>query len=253
MVSLSRMCTAVILLASAVVAGCSQKPLPRMDNYLGIAGQGGQIAARVASQRIAGPFEVGLLLINDASAEGLAPALSDQAKKFLTDQVRKRVEATTPLRITKVLTATDASQPRDKEAMVRLAQEQSVSHLLVALFSSSESVVPTYMSILGDPEQGGGRGDVLGMETVNYALAELALIDAMSAQVMARSDGRAWTRLNELNVPIKSNSYPVIHRSQRNAPIFPPEKDAKDILRSIAGDEALEQAVSKLEQAWRSS
>jgi hypothetical protein len=54
-----------------------------------------------------------------------------------------------------------------------------------------------------------------------------------------------------LNVPINSNAYPVIHRSLRVAPIFPPEKDAKDILRSIAGDEALEQAVSKLEQAWK--
>jgi len=134
--------------------------------------------------------------------------------------------------------------------MARLAQEQGLSYLLVALFSSEESEVPAYLSIMGDPEQAGGVGNVLGFEAQNYALAELALIDATSAQVIARSEGRAWSRLNRLNVPVQSNAYPVIHRSQRTAPIYPPEDQAKDVLRSIAGDEALEQAVAKLEQAW---
>jgi len=248
-----RMFALLFLLASLAFTGCSQRPLQRMDSYLGIAGQGGQAAAPAASQKVAGSFEVGLLLINDASAEGLAPALSDQAKKFLTDQVRKRVEPATPIRIVKVLTVADPSQHHDRQALAKLANEQGVSYLMVALFSSEESVVPAYLSISGDPEQGGGRGGVLGIQTVNYALAELALIDTTTAQVMERSEGRAWTRLDELNVPIKSNSYPVIHRSQRNAPIYPPEGQAKDVLRSIAGDEALEQAVGKLERAWASS
>jgi len=125
--------------------------------------------------------------------------------------------------------------------------------VLVALFSSEESEVPTYLGVTGDPEQGGGRPGVPGYEAVNYALAELALIDAVSGQVVARSEGRVWVRLNRLNVPIKSNAYPVIHRSLRVAPIYPPEADAKDILRSIAGDEALEQAVAKLQEAWAKS
>ncbi|WP_455379358.1 hypothetical protein [Petrachloros mirabilis] len=246
---------AILLLGSLIFTGCSQKPPARLDAYLGVAGQGERSApaVQVQAQRGAGPLNVGLLLLNDTSAKDLAPALSDKAKAFLADQVRKRVEAATPLRVDKVLTVADPSNIPNKPAMVQLGREQAVSHVLVALFSSMESVVPVYLSIMGDPEQGGGRGDVLGIETVNYALAELALIDVTSTQVMARSDGRAWSRLNELNVPIKSNSYPVIHRSLRNAPIYPPEEDAKDILRSIAGDEALEQAVAKLGEAWSKS
>jgi len=248
-----RLITAALLLGSLMLTGCSQKPLPRMDQYLGDAGPGERGARSVQAPESTGPFNVGLLFVNETSAEGLAPALSDHAKAFLTDQVRRRVEAGTPIRVAKVLTVADPSQHQDRQALAKLAQEQGLSYLLIALFSSEESEVPAYLSILGDPEQGGGRGDVLGIETVNYALAELALIDAPNAQVIARSDGRAWTRLDQLNVPIKSNAYPVIHRSLRNPPIYPPEDQAKDVLRSIAGDEALEQAVAKLGEGWAKS
>ena len=248
-----RLIAAALLLGSLMLTGCSQKPLQRMDSYLGPTGQGEQTIAPVQAQSATGTFDVGLLLINDTSAEGSAPALSDHAKAFLTDQVRRRIEPATPIRIVKVLTATDPSQRQDRQTLAKLAQEQGLSYLMVTLFSSAESEVPAFLPLGGDPEQGGGRPRVLGFEADNYALAELALIDANSAQVIARSDGRAWSRLNRLNVPIESNSYPVIHRSLRVAPIYPPEKDAKDILRSIAGDEALEQAVSKLEQAWQKS
>lgn len=248
-----RMITAWVFISVLVLTGCSQKPPARMDAYLGVAGHDKGGAPFVQAPMATAPLNVGLLLINDTSEKGLAPALSDQAKAFLTDQVRRRVEAATPIRVATVLTVADQSQPQNKQAMVQLAQEQAVSHVLVALFSSMESEVPAYLSITGDPEQGGGRGNVLGIETINYALAELALIDASSARVIARSDGRAWTRLNQLNVPIKSNAYPVIHRSLRNAPIYPPEGQEKDVLRSIAGDEALEQAVAKLGKAWSKS
>lgn len=251
--ALLRRCVSAVLLPSLVLAGCTQKPLVRMDRYLGVVGQGEPGAAFVLTEKASGPFEVGLLLINDTSAERSAPALSDRAKAFLTDQVRQRVQ-TTPIHVAKVLTVTDPSpQLRDRESLARLAKEQGLSYLLVALFSSEESEVPMMLPFGGDPEQGGGRPKALGFEAVNYALAELALLDATDGQVIARSEGRAWTRLNRLNVPVKSNAYPVIHRSLRVAPIYPTEEDAKDVLRSIAGDEALEQAIYKLEQAWPNS
>jgi hypothetical protein len=81
-------------------------------------------------------------------------------------------------------------------------------------------------------------------------LVELALMDVAPGQLVARADGRAWSQLLRLDVPIESNVYPVIHRSLRAAPIYPPEEQAKDVLRSIAGDEALEQAVMHLQQSW---
>lgn len=245
-----RLMTVALFLSGMFLTSCSEKPLPRMDNYLGVVGQGQRSAVSLQAEKASGPFDAGLFLFNDTSAEGSAPALSDRAKAFLADQVRQRIEATTPIRVVKVLTVADPSQRQDRLTLARLAKEQGLSYLLVALFSSAESEVPANLPLTGDPEQGGGRPGVPGFQAVNYALAELALIQAADGEVIARSDGRAWSRLNRLYVPVKSNAYPVIHRSLRVAPIYPPEDQAKDILRSIAGDEALEQATYKLEQAW---
>lgn len=242
-----RRMSAVVLLGCLVLAGCSQKPLARMDSYLGVTGQGG---VSVQAEKVTGPLEVGLLLVNETSAERSAPALSQEAKGYLTNQVSQRIAKATPIRIVKVLTVADNGQRQDQQTLAKLAREQGVSHLLVALLSSEESEIPLMLPFTADPEQGGGRPKALGFEANNYALAELALLETSNGQVIARSDGRAWTRLNRLNVPVKSNGYPVIHRSLRVAPIYPQEENAKDVMRSVAGDEALEQAIYKLEQAW---
>ena len=234
-------------------AGCSQQPLSRLNHYVGGSSESASLAVSAQPAPISGSVTAGLLLINDTSAKGSAPALSDRAKAFLAKQVRERVETATPVRVAQVLDISNESLPRGQEALAQMAQKQGLTYLLVALFSSGESEVPAYLPITGDPEQGGNRPNIPGYEVVNYALAELALIDGASGQVVARSDGRAWARLNRLNMPIASNAYPVIHRSLRVAPIYPPESDAKDILRSVAADEALEQAATRLQEAWPKS
>lgn len=247
-----RFCS-VILFCSLLASGCAEKPLPRMDSYVGAKSPGDRIAVSDRFKNANGTIDAGLLLVNDASFSGSAPALSDKAKGFLADQVRQRVPTATPIQIVKVLTPPDSSQDHDVVALAGLAKKQGLPYVLLALFSSQESEVYSMLPLGGDPQQGGGRPLVPGFETDNFALVELALISSAEGEIVARSHGRAWSRLNRLNFPSKSNVYPVIHRSQRVAPIYPPEKDAKDVLRSIAGDEALEQAVMHLEEAWPKS
>lgn len=229
-----------------MLVGCSAQPLSRMDQYFGSPGSGGE-GTTLAS--VTGPVTAGLFVVYDAGAAQTAPVLSEKGMSFLRDQVRARIESGTAIRISRVLSAQGGMPSNGREGLAQLARQEGLSHLLVALFSSAESEVPAYLPLTGDPEQGGTRPNIPGYEAVNYALAELALLDATTGQIVARSDGRAWARLNRLNVPIQSNAYPVIHRSLRVAPIYPPEAQAKDILRSIAGDEALEQAVGRLRDA----
>ncbi|MEQ1796164.1 MAG: hypothetical protein ABL970_18475 [Nitrospira sp.] len=249
-----RVVTVALSLSALIGSGCAQRPLPLMESYLGGSeGPGGRDVAAVQPERAAGPFNVGLVLINDTKAQGSAPALSEKGKAFLADRVRERVQSMTAIHVQAVLPSGIGAQPQGQDALAKMARESGQPYLLVALFSSAESEVPTYLPLTGDPEQGGSRPAIPGYEAVNYALAELALIDAATGRVVARSDGRAWTRLNRLNVPMQSNAYPVIHRSLRPAPIYPPEADAKDIMRSMAGDEALEQAVVRLQEAWPKS
>lgn len=248
-----RLITIALSCSVFLFAGCSEKPLPRINQYVGGSGESASLAGMAQLGQNSGPITAGLLLINDTSAAGSAAGLSEKAKAFLTHQVRERVEGATPIHVTQVLTADGTSQPQGPDALAKLAREQRLTHLLVAVFSSAESEVPAYLPLTGDPEQGGGRPEVPGFEVVNYALAELALVDGGSGQVIARSDGRAWARLNRLYVPKLSNAYPVIHRSLRVAPIYPQEADAKDVLRSLTADEALEQAATRLNEAWAKS
>ncbi len=245
-----RFWTVALLLHALFFAGCSQHPIARMDSYLGLPTQGATAIMPAPVDKASGLFDVGLLVINDISAQDSAPALSDKAHTFLTDQVRRRVQTALPIRIVTVLTGTEAARPLDSQTLRQLAQKRAVHYLLLALFSSAESEVPTYLGLDGSPEQGGGRPHMPGFEANNYALAELALLDVATGQIVARVDGRAWSQLLRLHVPIKSNVYPVIHRSLRTAPIYPLEDQAKDVLRSIAGDEALEQAVMHLQESW---
>lgn len=236
-----------------IFSGCGEKPLPRINQYLGVSTESSSYAGSAQPVQVSGPITAGLVLITDTSAAGAATPLSEKARAFLTRQVRERVEGATPIRVSQVLAADGSSQPQGSEALAKLAREHGLTHLLVAVFSSAESEVPAYLPLTGDPEQGGGRPNVPGYEAVNYALAELALVDVGSGQVVARSDGRAWARLNWLYVPKLSNAYPVIHRSLRVAPIYPQEADAKDVLRSLTADEALEQAATRLHEAWAKS
>lgn len=245
--------TIVLSCGAFLLSACSQQPLPRINHYVGGVSESASLAASAQPVQVSGPITAGLVLINDTSAAGPATVLSEKARAFLTQQVRDRVAGATPIQITQVLTAGSPAQPQGPEALAKLAHEQGLAYLLVAVFSSAESEIPTYLPLTGDPEQGGSRPGVPGFEAVNYALAELALVDAGSGQVIARSDGRAWARLNRLYVPKISNAYPVIHRSLRVAPIYPQESDAKDVLRSLAADEALEQAATKLHEAWAKS
>ena len=251
--ALGKMVTVALSCSALLLSACSQKPLSRINYYIGSTGESASLAASAQTGSISGPISAGLVLINDTSVSGATTVLSDKATAFLTQQVRGRVEGATPIRIAQVLTVASASQTQGPEGLAKLAREQGLTHLLVAVFSSDESEIPTYLPLTGDPEQGGSRPGVPGFEAVNYALAELALVDSRNGQVVARADGRAWARLNRLYVPKVSNSYPVIHRSLRVAPIYPPETEAKDVLRSLAADEALEQAAVRLHEAWAKS
>ncbi len=238
-----------ILLSSSLVLGCSMAPQPRLESYLGPFPQEKQVSGPVVPS--GHTLAAGLVVINDTGDPESAPALSPQALAFLTDRVRQQIEHSVPVQVVKVLSPVGVAPEPNTSQFVRLGQQEGVEYLVLAIFSSAEREVAAKLPLTGDPEQGGGRPFVTGYEALNFALAELALIDAKTGLPMVQAQGRAWSRLNRLYVPIKSNAYPVIHRSLRVAPIYPKEENAKDVLRSIAGDEALEQALMHLQEAWR--
>jgi hypothetical protein len=95
-------------------------------------------------------------------------------------------------------------------------------------------------------------GRLPGSSTVQHALAELALLDAKSGTVLARSEGRTLSTLEQLAGRLMSNAYPVIRRSGRMQRIAAPPDDAEahDVLRSLAADEAIELAAYNMKGRW---
>lgn len=239
------------LLVVGLAVGCSTDPQPKLDAYLGAQPPRARpmISGSLASEGKS--LKVGLAVLNDTTAKDSAPPLSHDAVSFLTGRVRAQVERSLPLQVAKVLPSAGVKPDRDPDQFVRLAAATEVDHVLLAVFSSAESEVPLFLPLTGAPEQGGGFPEVSGFEAINYALVELALLDGKTGAALAQANGRAWAKLNRLYVPVKSNAYPVIHHALQIAPIFPKEEeDAKDVLRIVAGDDALKQAVMYLQKAW---
>ena len=232
------------LVAFALLWACAVSPPSRLESYLG------PIPAGEASQLGQSEFEAGLLVINDTNAKNSAPALLDPAMQFVTARTKQRIDRDLPIKIVKLLRADQLSLGREPSRFMQLAQEQGVKYLVVAIFSSAESEVPAAHPFGGSAQGGGGLGVQPGYTTTNYALVELALLDAGAGRPLATSEGRAWATLDRLAMGGKSNVFPVIRRSLRMEPIYPSEQSAYDMLRGLTGDEALEQAVMHLREAW---
>lgn len=240
------------LVMACLLVACTIKPVSRMDAYLGTEPEGTKVYLEELLLQAGAPLEAGLFVVNDTSDRDSAPALTEQGRAFLRDQVKQRVHEGLPIQIIKDLSPPLVVNGQAPPEAVRIAREQGMSYVLLAVFSNAESEVPMRLPLDGDPEQGGGgRATTHGFEMRTNGLAELALIETGTGRVVARSEGRAWTKLNRLFMPIQANVYPVIRRSLRVAPIYPKEENAKDITRSLAGDEALEQAVMHLQKIWR--
>lgn len=237
--------------------GClAVSPAPRLDQYLGAAAGSPVHPERIRALQGA-PLDVGLVVIHDAAGNRADPAVLKQSKAFLTDRTRGRVEGSLPFRVAAVLQTESMDPAQALEAWRAQARGQRLDHVLVALFSNDQTDTPDSLLMDGSQEGGGAMGRVLGITTTNFALAELALLSLAggNATVLARAEGRAWGTLERLANGVESNAYPAIRLSGRSARVTPPadEASAKDVLRGVAGMNAMEQAVDHIAEAWHAS
>ena len=234
-----------LLLALVVSVGCAAVPSSRLDAYLG-----GQFSkdTQARSEQIGGgasPLVAGLFLLNDTTAPGSAPALSAQGRAFLVRRVQGAVERATSIRISKADSSTSPLPEGLPQRIVGVAQEQGVDYLLLVLLSGAESEVPTKLS-LGGPEAVG----VPGVEIQHHALIEVALVEIKRRALLARATGRAWAVLEETALSIQSHQYPVIRRSNGVAWLLPAAPAARDLVRVVAAEESVDQAIPLLASGW---
>jgi hypothetical protein len=237
-----------ISLLSGLFGGCGGWPQARLDAYLGQ-----QPTLDLSGfADLPGVVQAGLVVINDTTAPDSAPKLSDASFDALAEHVRQQLMHAVPLEVVRVVHSSNPATSFPNFATVlQWGKDQHVDYLVMAVLSSSEIEVPERLPWRGSTLGAIGRGLLLGYRAENLALAELALVDVRSGQVLARVEGNAWASLERLDVPLESNVYPVVRRNQEDPPIYPEtEEDAHDVMRAVAGNDAVNQAVMHLKEAW---
>lgn len=238
----------VLVVLAGMLLACSTETPARMNAYLGPGA--GKSASSGQQPMPEGRIQAGLLVINDTTAPDSAPPLSPEAFAALAEGIRVQIMNAVPITFVKVLDNTGITPNGDSQEVVALARQGGLDYLMLAILSSNESEIPTYLPINGIIQGGGGPPTTPGYEAQNFALAELALLDGNTGSSLVQTHGRAYATLYRLNVPTESNAYPVVVRSRLFNPIFPQGNNAHDTLRGIAADDAIKKGVLELTIEW---
>ena len=118
----------------------------------------------------------------------------------------------------------------------------------MVLTSSEEVKTPAYLDA-SSPDV----GILPGNEIENFALVEMALVDLQSGKSLIQAHGRSYALLEQLDVPLESNRYPLVKGSSLTNRIYPTDDMALEVLRAVAMEEALDQAIMQFGNAWRST
>lgn len=237
-----------MIVFSTMLQACGTETPARINAYLGPTGNEGGLSGGQSMPEEG--IQAGLLVINDTTAPDSAPPLSSETLASLTEGIRVQIMKAVPITFVKVLDNNGITPNGDSQEFVDRARREGVEYLMLAILSSNESEVPTYLPINGIIQGGGGPSTTPGYEAQNFALAELALLDGKNGSSLLQSHGRAYSTLYRLNVPTESNAYPVVVRARLFNPIFPKGNNAHDVLRGIAADDAIKQSVMHLREVW---
>ncbi len=193
-----------------------------------------------------------LVVLNDTGFQKSAPGLRAGTLENLGGYLQEEIHKQLPIQLSSVVYPDGLKPNGSADQFIQLAKDHGVPYLLLAVLSSSEWEVPDRFPLGGFQQAGLRGGGLVGYRAENYARLELALLDGQTGRPVVTTDGQAWATLERLAVPLESNVYPVVRRSQMQPPIYPnSEEDAFETLRWISGKDAIAQAVMHLEMAWK--
>ena len=191
---------------------------------------------------------VGLALVPNVQNTDSPTPLSENALTRFTVITKSKLESTIPLDIQEVVRLDTFQRGTGVEELKGLSKDDQVEFVILILTSSEEVKTPAYLDASA-PDV----GILPGNEIENYALVEVALVDIRSGRSLIQAHGRSHARLEQLDVPIESNRYPLVQGSAHTNRYFPSEGKEIDVLRAVALDEALDQALLQFDSKWRAT
>jgi len=190
-------------------------------------------------------------MINDTTYAQSAPALSSPVLNELAARLAEQLQKNFSFTITEVMFPENMAPGHGVEQFIHLGREKKAPFLFVAMLSGTDVEVPAHLPVSGMFTGGYGPATALGYQLENYALDEMVLLDGATGDPLISVQGQAWATLYDLTIPIQSNVYPVVRRSQRFPPIYPTEETAHDTLRYVTAEEAMDQALMHLREKWK--
>jgi len=229
-----------------LIAGCQLGPDPKLGLYVQGQNQApsGMFLDGYSTEH---RLPVGLLVLNDTTEKNSPPPMTLESITALTKQLSYQIEAQFPIQVAQ-LVKTPPTLSGHTLPFAQLGKEAGVNYLVIAILSSHEVESPQQLPLGGVIQGGAGRGWLLGSETENFSLAEIAVVEVNNGQTLFQSSGQGYATLNRLYVPVESNVYPVIYGAQRQPPIYPKEEFQYDVLRSVSAHQAIDQAMLHLKR-----
>ncbi len=242
----------VLLFIAVILGGCSLDPTPkRMRAYLPPTDPSPRVDEEVTRLPSEGISAV-LVMVNDTDFKRSAPALRKSTVYRLGEHLKGELEKQFPLRFPVVGVAEDLTPEDSVGYFVRLGKKHDLPYVMVAVISSTERETFEYFPMMATHGGGLRSFGMPGYRTENHARMEWALLDTQTGQPILTTDGQGWAVLERLQVPLKSNVFPVVRRDVLQPPIYPKsEEDAYETLMWVSGLEAIAQTVMRLEEPWR--
>ena len=229
-----RFLSGAILLGFSTCIGCTTDSPGRMQSYLGpFLGAGTDAPRTSTSERLLlppGGLKAKLLVVNDTTDPKSAPPLSQSRLALMVNLVRESLEQDLPIQVVEVFPISDIPTGESQINVIELARGYGVDHVVLAVLSSQDEETPTHIG------QGFMMTEMPGLEVVNYALVEMALLDVRTGRLIVQAKGQGSELIQELDVPIGADQ--------------PSKAEVRDILRINAAKKALDRTMVEFDKLF---
>ncbi|GJL66254.1 MAG: hypothetical protein NPIRA05_12250 [Nitrospirales bacterium] len=204
--------------------GCVSTPSPRMPAVFGLSRDKAAVTVTPLVQWSAYQT-LGLVIHSDSTGSGAAPAISSPLLSTLSERIQAYLRQHCAISEVKHI-------PRHEiewgsfSSLLNAAQKYQVEAVLVALFSSTESM---QADTFGEERM---MTHMPGTTTSSMALVELALVNVEQGAIVHSVDKTAVEHMDRLTVPIGQDQGTL--------------EEALDILRANSGQQALDDALQDL-------
>ena len=232
-----------LMMIVLVLVGCAAATPPsRLGQYVSVASTEGA-AQRLPTSR---PVRAALVVLADRPAPESPAVIPEAAQDRLAGMLGELISQGFPLRIERVVNLGEVPVGSTPD-WTEMARQQGVEYLVFVVLSNTEQEYPVSL-FLGwtTHRQPGFRRD-------NWSLAEAALVDGRTGEVLLTAEGRSMATLDSPTAPGINQWYPVIYLRPQDPErrIWPPTYEGAPLtLRVVSMEHAVKRLAGNLQRAW---